>query len=139
MLLPEQDSPDAYVIRTDFSNDGGWQDTCHAIRQELSELETNVQFIEDPAYDGASPQDLLPVLEGNPVHSFVFIIDRASMASPEFPVLVMDLITEPGRTFRVIPSKMPNVEANLWLANMDYADYADSVDADGVFRGFPEG
>jgi len=28
------------------------------------------------------------------------------------------------------------VENNLSLANMDFEEFADSVDADGVFRGF---
>ena len=45
---------------------------------------------------------------------------------------------EPGRTFRVIPSEMWSVENNLSIANMDFAEFADAVDEDGVFRGFPE-
>jgi uncharacterized protein DUF6924 len=31
---------------------------------------------------------------------------------------------------------MWGVENNLSLANMDFEEFADSVDADGVFRGF---
>ena len=138
MLLPEKDDPDVYVIRADFSNAGGWQAICRAIRESLNEDGMKVQFIEDRDFDGASPQDLLPVLEGNPFYSFAFIIDGVSIESPEFPILVLDLLTEPGRTFRVIPSNVGNVHANLWLANMDFEDYADSVDPDGVFRGFAE-
>ncbi|MGF1568782.1 MAG: hypothetical protein ACFCVD_12050 [Nodosilinea sp.] len=44
---------------------------------------------------------------------------------------------EPGRTFRVIPREMWGVENNLSISNMDYYEFADSTDADGVFRGFP--
>ena len=51
--------------------------------------------------------------------------------------VVVDLYDEPGRTFRVIPRELWGVENNLSLANMDYSDFADNVDADGVFRGFP--
>jgi hypothetical protein len=30
------------------------------------------------------------------------------------------------------------VENNLSVANLDFEDYADRVDADGIFRGFPD-
>jgi len=42
-----------------------------------------------------------------------------------------------GRTFRAIASEVPSTEASLFVANMDFHDFADSVDHDGVFRGFP--
>ena len=138
MLLPEKHDPDVYVIRTDFSNAGGWQAICHAISESANELEMQVQFIENQEFDGASPQELLPMLEGNAFYSFAFLIDRVSIESPEFPILVLDLFTEPGRTFRAIPTYIPSIHANLWLANMDFEDYADSVDPNGIFRGFPD-
>ena len=138
MLLPEKDDPDVYVIRTDFSSAERWQEICDAIRESLDDLEMKAHYIEDRKLDGASPEDLLPLLEGNPCHCSAFIIDRTSMESPEFPIIVMDLFTEPGRTFRLIPEQMPNVRANLCLANMDFEEFADSVDSDGVFRGFLE-
>jgi hypothetical protein len=33
---------------------------------------------------------------------------------------------------------MWGVENNLSIANMDYSEFADEVDPDGVFRGFPK-
>jgi hypothetical protein len=57
-------------------------------------------------------------------------------ADPEHPVLALDLYSDPGRTLRVIPSEMWGVENNLSLANMDFEEFADAVDKDGVFRGF---
>ena len=50
----------------------------------------------------------------------------------------MDLLGEPGRTFRVIPSEIWGVENNLSIANMGFEEFADAVDSDGVFRGFPQ-
>jgi hypothetical protein len=41
-----------------------------------------------------------------------------------------------GRTFRSIPSEVEPIVANLSLANLDFADFADKADADGIFRGF---
>jgi hypothetical protein len=60
------------------------------------------------------------------------------MTDHERPVLVVDLSQEPGRTFRVIPGQMWGVENNLSLANMEFSEFADNVDPDGVFRGFPK-
>ncbi|HLF89873.1 MAG TPA: hypothetical protein VI451_13065 [Anaerolineales bacterium] len=45
---------------------------------------------------------------------------------------------EYGREFRAIPSQIQGIENNLSIANMDFEEFADSVDEDGVFRGFPE-
>ncbi|WP_436838952.1 DUF6924 domain-containing protein [Nocardia salmonicida] len=41
-----------------------------------------------------------------------------------------------GRTFRAIPREVESIVANLSISNMDVHDFADSVDPDGVFRGF---
>jgi hypothetical protein len=51
---------------------------------------------------------------------------------------VVDLYAEPGRTFRVVPRETWAVENNLSIANMDFAEFADRADPDGIFRGFPE-
>jgi hypothetical protein len=52
-------------------------------------------------------------------------------------LLVVDLKRRPGRSFRVIVQELWGVENNLSLANMDFEEFADSCDPDGVFRGFP--
>ncbi|MFF0717196.1 DUF6924 domain-containing protein [Micromonospora sp. NPDC003816] len=39
-------------------------------------------------------------------------------------------------TFRVVPSEMWSVQNNLTIANMDWEDFAENVDGDGIFRGF---
>jgi hypothetical protein len=41
-----------------------------------------------------------------------------------------------GATRRVIPSQMWCMQANLSMANLDWEDFANSVDDDGIFRGF---
>jgi hypothetical protein len=50
---------------------------------------------------------------------------------------VIDALDEPGRTFRVVPSELWAVENNLSLSNMDFEEFAEAVDGDGVFRAFP--
>jgi hypothetical protein len=36
-----------------------------------------------------------------------------------------------------IPSEIQSIENNLSLANMDFEEFAESADKDGIFRGFP--
>jgi hypothetical protein len=52
-------------------------------------------------------------------------------------VLVLDAQDNPGRTFRVTATESWGVENNLSISNMDFFEFADAVDDDGVFRGFP--
>ena len=41
-----------------------------------------------------------------------------------------------GRSFRCVAGEVASIAANLAIANMDFSDFADSVEDDGVFRGF---
>jgi hypothetical protein len=74
------------------------------------------------------------------VHDFVFafLADRIALTEPEQPVLVVDLYDEPGRIFRVISRQLWGVENNLSIANLDFSEFADNADPDGIFRGFPQ-
>jgi len=127
------------LLRTHFSDDVTWAALCEAVQATTEEgFQARVDCISDPAYDGLTVEQLVALAPKSGDHSFVFIVDRLALTDPERPVLVVDLHDEPGRTFRVIPREMWGVENNLSVANMDYADFAESVDPDGVFRGFPQ-
>jgi hypothetical protein len=41
-----------------------------------------------------------------------------------------------GGEFRALPSEVQAIENNLSIANMDFGDFASTVDGGGVFRGF---
>ncbi len=58
------------------------------------------------------------------------------MTDDEHPLLAVDLYDEPGRTVRVPPRWYAEVSANLCIANLDFADFADTADETGTFRGF---
>ena len=92
----------------------------------------------DPQYDGLTVQQLLGLDPKASDHFFIFLIDQTTISHPEHPVLVVDLNDEPGRTFRVIPSEMWGVQNNLSISNMDFYEFANNVEVDGIFRGFPE-
>ena len=131
-------SEDTLLLRTDFSDDDAWADLCEAIQQPSEEgFRAFVDCISDPTYDGLTVEQLVILAPKGGDYTFAFLADRVTLTNPELPVLVVDLYDEPGRTFRVIPSELWGVENNLSLANMDYAEFAECVDADGVFRGFP--
>lgn len=131
-------STDALVVRTDFSDEAAWARICSEIEAPVGEFRAYVSFVSDPDFDGLSIGALTSLGQRGAYRSFLFVVDRASSADPEHPILVLDLADEPGRTFRVVPREMWGVENNLSLANMDFSEFVDGADADGVFRGFPD-
>jgi hypothetical protein len=124
------------VLRTDFSDDSAWDSIRTAIEKPVGEFRAYVDFISDPAYTNLTIADLLALITPDSNHTFIFVVDQRAISDPEHPILVIDLFEERGRSFRVIPSEMWGVENNLSLANMDFVEFAESVDPDGVFRGF---
>jgi hypothetical protein len=138
-MKPVPHTVNALLLRTDFTDDAAWTALCEAVRQPSEDgFQALLDCVDDPAYDGLTVEELVGLAAGSD-RSFAFLVDRTTLTDPERPVLVVDLSDEPGRTFRVIPREMWGVENNLSLANMDYKDFAESVDPDGVFRGFSEG
>ncbi len=135
--LPKSDN--SLLLRTDFSDDAAWTALCVALQVPSEEgFQARVDYISDPANDGLTAKQLVALAPKGGDHTFAFIADRITFTNPERPILVVDLYDEPGRTFRVIPREMWGVENNLSIANMDYYEFADNVDPDGVFRGFPQ-
>jgi len=131
------DSANTLVVRTDFSDEAAWARICDEIEAPVGEFRAYVWFVSDPDFDGLSISELTSL--GQRAHrSFMFVVDRISLTDAEHPILVLDLADEPEPSFRVVPREMWSVENNLSIANMDWSDYADSADADGVFRGFPD-
>ena len=135
--LPDYDA--SLVIRTDFTDDGAWERICRLLQEPQPPygFQASVECISDASCDALSPQDVPSVLPPGSERPFVFLVDSETVARPDHPVLVVDLLEQPGRTFRVIPSEAWGVENNLRIANMDFADFVEFVDKDGVFRGLP--
>jgi hypothetical protein len=146
------------VLRTDFSDNSAWESICAAIQDPVGEFRAYVECVSDPEYDGLTVEQLTALFPKFPYlgdlsydsltaeqvkqlvpngFSFIFIVDRTALTHPDHPILVLDLEEEHGRTFRVIPSEMWGVENNLSIGNMVFSEFADNVDKDGIFRGFP--
>ena len=132
--IPETE--DSLVLRTDFSNDELWEEVCKAIEKPDGISRAYVEFLSNSQYENLNIEQLLSLIGEESNHTFLFIVDKKTLSLPEFPILCIDLFEEPGRSFRVIPSAMISVQNNLSIANMDFEEFAESVDPDGIFRGF---
>ena len=138
MVDPMQ-SDESLVIRTDFSDDAAWNELKSAITQPepVHGFQAYVEFVDYAGYAGLRIDRVLEIFPEGSNRSFVFLVDSTTISSPEHPVLCVDLFDERGRTFRVVPSALWGVENNLAIANMEFAEFADNADEDGVFCGFP--
>lgn len=130
---------DSLLIRTDFSDDDAWRAVCAAASALTRdhEFQAYLECIDDRQLDGATVDTLLALVP----YDYFFVADTRTMTDPEHPILAVDngdpeLGVKPGTTFRVVPSELYGPENNLSEANMDFEEFANATDADGVFRGF---
>ncbi|MHA4854439.1 DUF6924 domain-containing protein [Rhodococcus sp. MSC1_016] len=146
-ILTDHLEGESLLIRTDFTDDAAWRDIAAAAMAPVpqggdTEFAAYLTCIDNPEYDGLTVDGLVEAI-GEPPPYYAFLVDAETVTNSEMPILAVytgpDEPERPrGRTFRVIPSQMWGVENNLSIANMDFESFADSVDEDGVFRGFPE-
>ena len=139
-MKPIPQTENALVLRTDFSDQAAWSAICETILKPVGifRFRANVEFLDDATYAGISKDQLLALASPNYNHSFIILVDQAAISHPEHPLLIVDLYERSGKEFRAIPSQIQGIENNLSIANMDFEEFAESVDQDGVFRGFPE-
>jgi hypothetical protein len=136
--LPTTAAP--LVIRTCFDGKQAWEMVCGLIRAPQyftsDPFYANVDLLDDVEFANLASEDLVARVPGGYPHSFLLVVDAITVTNPEFPVLVIDLYADRGRTFRAIPAQIQSIENNLSIANMDFSEFADSADEDGIFRGF---
>ncbi|WP_405525970.1 hypothetical protein OG592_00990 [Streptomyces avidinii] len=140
MLLPHPDDLTSLVLRTDFGDEGPW-DAVRAALDAAGEY-PHATYVSDLRFAGVDVQVLLDeeaAAEEDDRIVYTFLADATTMDDPGHPVLAVDLSDEPGRTFRVPVQWFPDVAANLSIANMDFADFADAADGSATFRGFDGG
>ena len=127
-------------MRTDFTSDEAWD---HLREEALRENEDGFRAYAEPVSDRAFEHATWAAVRAAvPAHkegaSVLFIVDATTLTSPDHPILVVDLLDKGLAPFWCVPSELWSVDNNLNLANLDWADFADEVDGDGVFRGFRE-
>jgi hypothetical protein len=136
--IPKTENP--LVLRTDFSDQAAWDRICKMIRKPVGifRFRANVEFLDDKEYIDLTKDELLGLIPKNYNHNFIVIVDRTAVSLPDHPLLIVDLYESSGQEFRAVPSRVQSIENNLSIANMDFEEFAEAVDRDGVFRGFPK-
>ncbi|MFI1398729.1 DUF6924 domain-containing protein [Streptomyces sp. NPDC020681] len=157
--LPEivgRDEFDALVIRTDYGDEAAWQAVVVDLAQpwgDDGEFEAAVHVIDDPAWAGLKPDEVLNEVRRDENLSVVFLADRITMQSAHRALLALDITEDedldpvyykeltdspPPREFRTLPAGVHDVHANLAIANMDFAEFAEAAfaDPDRIYRSF---
>ncbi|WP_406011047.1 hypothetical protein OG440_36620 [Streptomyces sp. NBC_00637] len=137
MPLPQPDDLTSLVLRADFDDDGAW-DTVRAALDTAAEY-PHATYVSELRFADVGVQALMDeeaAADEDAQIMHVFLADTTTMRDPARPLLAVDLSDEPGRTFRLPAQWFPDVSANLSIANMDFAEFADAVDGTGTFRGF---
>ena len=154
-------TPDVPVVRTDFSDQEAWERVKAGISwQTPDEFEANVTYVDDPAFAGLTAAELLESWPDRASHSLLLVVDETTIRSAEHPILVVDPDDDDDedededdeddededdedddgsdrpafRSFRAVPHTIQEIENNLSIANMDWEDFADDIDDDGVRR-----
>src|ERR1700730_6812291 len=127
--LPKTNDP--VVIRTDFDNQQAWETICKLIRAPVHEFGepyyAYVEFLDDTEFRNLSKEELLARVPGDYNHTFLLVVDSIAISQPEFPILVIDVRIERGRSFRATPEQIQGIQNNLSIANMDFYEFADAV------------
>ena len=138
-MFPHTDN--AVVVRTDFDNPQAWETVCELIRSPVQHAGETfyayVDFVDDTEYQNLSTAEVIAAVPRHYKHSFLFIVDRNTLSSDDFPIVVADLSESRHQTFRAVPGQIQNIENNLSIANMDFEEFAEAVDEDETFHGFP--
>lgn len=128
----------ALVVRTDYGSDDAW----HEVRTRLKnhpyeDTDDFLHLVDDPAWNGASADDVRTALTGDGGINAVYLADAKTMADaglrPLLAVYVFDGeedreeladLEESGSGFRTVPEAVYSVHGNLEIANMDFQEYA---------------
>jgi hypothetical protein len=147
-----RDEFDALVVRTDHHDDRAWQDVVAALREPYGDgrFEARVHFVDDPAWDGATTDEVLAAVRADEDLAVVFLADRVTMRAEDHALLAVTTstreecedeedyrqLTEFGRGFRTVPADVHDVHANLGLGNLGFEEYAAWAqdDPEGVYR-----
>ena len=138
-MKPVPKTENVPLIRTDFTDDEGWQTVRQKIARPSEEgFIAYVEFIDDPAFRDLDAERLLGLIPSSMAdfgHPLVILADGTTFRSIEQSLLVIDLDEFRGQRFRALPSQIQAIENNLSTFNVSFDEFARSADPDGVYRG----
>lgn len=134
---------DTTLIRTDFSDNAAWQALHTAIVTPNEDgFLANVHIVDDPAYRDVTTEQLVSLAPAGA--DLMIVADRTALTSPEMPLLAVlrneadsdDQAEQDHEELRVVAKELWSIENNISIGNMDWEEFVDASDGDGVFRGF---
>jgi len=157
----QEDCEHPWVVRTHYSSnsDQAWDHLKKLVESpqhdSLSGMDflANVHFVEHEPFANLSAIEIVRALPDGYPGFVIFLADEQTFSNQEHPLIVVGFASRsddpqsidrnPSQTpsedikiFRAIPSTLQSIENNLSIANMDFDDFANAVESDGVFRGF---
>ncbi|MBL1111305.1 hypothetical protein JK364_02590 [Streptomyces sp. 110] len=135
---------EALVIRTDHSDDEAWRAVVDLLGQpDQNGFEVRTYLVDNRAFAGASPDDVLSAAAAEPALEVVFLADAAAMRG-EHTLLAVSTGSqeleegdmELPREFRLLPPEVNLMHVNLAIGHMDFWEFAyhASLAADGILR-----
>jgi hypothetical protein len=146
--LPATDDA-TLLVRTYFDDPAAWQRLIAALTtpSPLDGFLAVVHIVDDSAYEGLSPVQLVALVPESAPEEVLFIADRVSLDHEEGPILAVPRVPihwddelrsyySDRPEFRIAVNELWGVENNLRLGNMDWTEFSNSTDPDGIHRGF---
>lgn len=121
-----------FLVRTDFDHPEQWREVTQLVRAAQADFITYLAIVDDPQWREADPGDLLAAFTSA---NLLVIADTEALSGPNLPLLMVGVQDEERQQMRVLARYATSVEVNLTLGNNDWLEYADRLDADGVYRG----
>ena len=124
------------LLRTDGTRPDRWSAllACIETPTDLG-FQAYVAVLTDPELEGLTEEEIGRLPRADNAMRFVLVADELAQADDDFPILVVDISGEGRPSFRVTCKCLWAVQNNLWLANMDWEEFSEATDADGVYRG----
>lgn len=134
MPLPQPDDLTSLVLRTDFGDEGAWDSV--RVSLDAADEYPHATCVSELRFADMGVQALMAeevAADEDEQIVYMFLADAVTMKNSDYPLLAVDLSDEPGRTFRVPARWFPDISANLGIADMDFAEFADAADGSGTF------
>lgn len=146
------------LLRTDFSDDEVWAEIEAAAKKmdialamgmelmfqmnpgsrpkdgEAGEDLSLIRVDSDRRYENKTVEQLMDLGLAPKNSAAFFVADSITMTHPDHPVVVVDLVTQPGRVFRAVPSQISTIDGNLDSGNLLWEELVADLDSEGIYR-----
>ena len=101
--LPKSHFDRSLLLRTDFSDENAWEALCEATRTPSRDgFVARFNLVSDAIFADIGIEELLEIQPNDAKHDFLFVADAECLANSEYPILVVDLYAEPGRSSKYL-------------------------------------